>query len=472
MKAHLLLLLAAALLSGCAAAAPRASASTSAPGIASARTLLLALQQAAPTPAAAAVAAQHGSVAGTARALAARLESAANGPAVAAATSGPVSVPPALVTDLARLLTSSNAQPALDQLFAAGGRLAKLAPPYDRSARCAEVGQLQGVSQQTKACYCDTTNRQPWPRCDALLHLDLIAAGAQLDKVAQEFQADLGSWEGAQAPAGQAPATRRLMGRQGTPWQPPKRCDGLSPAKCQGTKPGGSGPLLGGGGRCASVNALDAITNAVQTGCGSFACNLNLEPIPLQLKLNLTGCIPTLKLRDDNGDGVVGDGDTVAMCRQGRCSSVPFATAAQWATVASHFDTGVSGGVSACLGFPSLSELLQKWGWLNAGGNWCLSGAASLNWCPLKRQVGFASRTEAGLAGQVVWADLTGKVNYADGTNNPACSAFAAVDPTWKCQDFCSWAAGKGRLVARLGWSILGFNNVLTAQLMNTPTNC
>ncbi len=69
-----------ALPAGCAAAAPRASASTSAPGIASARTLLLALQQAAPTPAAAAVAAQQGSVAGTARALAARLESAANGP--------------------------------------------------------------------------------------------------------------------------------------------------------------------------------------------------------------------------------------------------------------------------------------------------------------------------------------------------------------------------------------------------------
>ncbi len=35
---------------------------------------------------------------------------------------------------------------------------------------------------QTKACYCDTTNRQPWPRCDALLHLDLIAAGAQVGR--------------------------------------------------------------------------------------------------------------------------------------------------------------------------------------------------------------------------------------------------------------------------------------------------
>ncbi|PRW20792.1 amine oxidase [Chlorella sorokiniana] len=453
---------------GVAAAAPLAAASTTPSGITGARTLLLALEQAPATPAVAA-ATQQGGLARAARSLSTRLDSLLNGPAVASVAGSKLGASPALVTELARLLASSSAQPALDKLFASGGRLAQLAPPYNRSARCAALSKLEGVSRQTKACYCDTTKRQPWPRCDALLHLELMAAGSQLDAVAQEVRATLGSWQGVQQ---QAPATRRLMGRLGTSWQAPKRCAGLSPEKCADTKKGGSGPLLGGGARCNNANALELLTTAVQTGCGSFACRLNMEPLPLALNLNLTGCIPVLKLRDSNGDGVTGEGDTVALCRQGQCSSLPFATAAQWATMAPHFDTGLSGGLGACLGFPTLAALLQKWGWLNGGGEWCLGGSASASWYPLKCQVGFAGNVAAGLADQAVWADLTGRINYADGASNAACKAFAPVDPSWKSNDFCCWAAGRGVLVERLGWSILGFNNVLTARLLNSPIKC
>lgn len=68
--------------------------------------------------------------------------------AAAAAADGVIAAPPELVTDLAHLLGSAAAQPALDKLLGPGGRLAGLAPPYNRAARCAELRKLAGASQQ------------------------------------------------------------------------------------------------------------------------------------------------------------------------------------------------------------------------------------------------------------------------------------------------------------------------------------
>ena len=45
-------------------------------------------------------------------------------------------------------------------------------------------------------------------------------------------------------------------------------------------------------------------------------------PLPLPLP---QGCAPTMGLADTNGDGVVGEGDSVKYCQKGACTTLPFA---------------------------------------------------------------------------------------------------------------------------------------------------
>lgn len=97
----------------------------------------------------------------------------------AAASSAPVNMPPALVTSIARLLADAGTQPQLKTLMAAGGPLSSMAAPYSRAARCKAIRQTT-VSKAVKDCCCSATKAQPWPRCDALLHLELQAAAAQV----------------------------------------------------------------------------------------------------------------------------------------------------------------------------------------------------------------------------------------------------------------------------------------------------
>lgn len=52
---------------------------------------------------------------------------------------------------------------------------------------------------------------------------------------------------------------------------------------------------------------------------------------------------------------------------------------------------------------------------------------------------------------QGIWADLAGKLNYANGSAAPGCAAFSPVDASWRCRDFCAWKAGNGKLDATVG---------------------
>lgn len=91
-------------------------------------------------------------------------------------------MPPALVTSVARLLADAGTQAQLKALMGAGGPLASMAAPYNRAARCKAIRQTT-VSQAVKDCYCSATKPQPWPRCDALLHLELQTAATQVGGV-------------------------------------------------------------------------------------------------------------------------------------------------------------------------------------------------------------------------------------------------------------------------------------------------
>lgn len=71
-------------------------------------------------------------------------------PLQTAAASAPMSVPPALLTGVARLLATADSQAQLQALLAGSGRLAKLAAPYSRAQRCQEVRRT-GLSQQVSA---------------------------------------------------------------------------------------------------------------------------------------------------------------------------------------------------------------------------------------------------------------------------------------------------------------------------------
>lgn len=100
-------------------------------------------------------------------------------------------MPPALVTSVARLLADAGTKSQLKTLMGAGGALASMAAPYSRTARCKAIRQTT-VSQAVKDCYCSGASPQPWPRCDALLHLELQAAAAQVGGASR--RAPAGRW--------------------------------------------------------------------------------------------------------------------------------------------------------------------------------------------------------------------------------------------------------------------------------------
>ncbi len=106
-------------------------------------------------------------------------------------------MPPALVTSVARLLADAGTQAQLKALMGAGGPLASMAAPYSRAARCKAIRQTT-VSQAVKDCYCSATKPQPWPRCDALLHLELQAAATQVGGLGHRvgWVAGAATWKG------------------------------------------------------------------------------------------------------------------------------------------------------------------------------------------------------------------------------------------------------------------------------------
>lgn len=99
--------------------------------------------------------------------------------AATASASGALTVDPATVSGIARLLAAADTQAELARLLKSR-RLARLAAPYSRAKRCAEVRKTT-LSQEVKSCYCDAGDAaKPWMACDALLHLELEAAADQV----------------------------------------------------------------------------------------------------------------------------------------------------------------------------------------------------------------------------------------------------------------------------------------------------
>ncbi|PRW33791.1 GCC2 and GCC3 domain containing [Chlorella sorokiniana] len=322
---------------------------------------------------------------------------------------------------VADLLTAPGASAAL--------RITGTPPEWEakesRDKLCNDAKQT-GMSAQARDCVCSPNT--PWAVCSAMIFKE--GQGVQAEQAAQPID-----WSAPEPAA----AGRRLQGAaaassQAT-WLEPTQLGGVMESFAASAQEGHARGLLAKKTKCKFNDILGIFTDR----CGGFSCAFPLPPPPgalMNLKLSVDACLPVVSIGPN----------LMKLCTAGNnaaCVDYSEATYAAAQAATQLADTSkASITAQLCLKLGKLKKVVK---WLGLDG---ICAGPTISWWPIKEQVQLAQ----GVSALVARLDVGGLLHYGNSTENSMCNFFreARSQDAWnwhmKCQDFCAWKFGSGKI--------------------------